>query len=131
MTYVHRWYWQLDAQQVVVSVGQPKKRHIEVSNSVLLLNGRLKYLYLTVSKSRQGPDRKIALQAKAEKHNLKALRTKYRTNPDAFDDEPTELLSEIDRDEDIMVSFLFFYVLRRSQPYNSFHITVYLWSRRH
>ncbi|KAG2134613.1 hypothetical protein BD769DRAFT_1385682 [Suillus cothurnatus] len=57
-----------------------------------------------ISKSRQGPDRKIALQAKVEKHNLKALRTKYQMNPDAFDDEPTELLSEIDRDEDTMFS---------------------------
>lgn len=111
---------------MVVSVGQPKKRRIKVSTSVLLLNGRLKYLYLTVSKSCQGPDHKIALQAKVEKHNLKALQMKYQTNPNAFDDEPAELLSEIDRDEDIMISFLFFYVLRRSQPYNSFHIAVYL-----
>jgi hypothetical protein len=47
-------------------------------------------------------------------------------NPDAFDDEPTELLSEIDRDEDTMVGFLSFYVLRCSQPHNSFHTAVYL-----
>ncbi|KAG1872443.1 hypothetical protein DFJ58DRAFT_722381 [Suillus subalutaceus] len=57
-----------------------------------------------ILKSCRGPDRRKALEAKAEKHNLKVLRTKYRTNPEVFANEPTELLSEIDRDEDIMFS---------------------------
>jgi hypothetical protein len=131
MTYAHRWNQQLDALQVVVSVGQPKRRLIKVSNCVLLLNECITYIYLTVLKSCRGPEHQKALEAKAEKHKLKALQTKFRMNPEVFDDEPTELLSEIDRDEDNMVRFLFFEGLKCSQLHTSFLIAVYLQSRGH
>ncbi|KAG2357126.1 hypothetical protein BDR07DRAFT_1380324 [Suillus spraguei] len=58
-----------------------------------------------ILKSRRGDERQKALQVKVGKHNLKALHTTYRTNPEVFDNEPTELLSDIDRDEDNMFSW--------------------------
>jgi hypothetical protein len=83
-------------------------------------------MYLTVLKTRRGPEYKKALEIKVEKHNLKALWMKYQRNPEVFNDEPTELLSNIDRDEDNMVSFLFFQEFKCSQLHHSFHITLYL-----
>ncbi|KAG1803341.1 uncharacterized protein BJ212DRAFT_1487052 [Suillus subaureus] len=55
-----------------------------------------------ILKSQQGDDRQKALQAKAGKRQLKALHTTYRTNPEGFDNKPTELLSNVDRVEDNM-----------------------------
>ncbi|KAG2144439.1 uncharacterized protein EDB93DRAFT_1251675 [Suillus bovinus] len=56
----------------------------------------------SVSKSHQGEDRHKDLQAKMEKHKLKALRAAYQKNPKEFNAEPTELHSDIDRDEENM-----------------------------
>ncbi|KAG0700765.1 hypothetical protein DFH29DRAFT_1000790 [Suillus ampliporus] len=67
MTYARRWYPPLDAPQAFVAVDQPKKKLIE-----------------------------RASEAKVKKHELKALRTQYRSNPQAFEVEPAELLSDID-----------------------------------
>ncbi|KAG2355604.1 hypothetical protein BDR07DRAFT_1493007 [Suillus spraguei] len=55
-----------------------------------------------LSKSCRGEDRQKALETRIEKNNIKALCTKYWTNPEVFDNEPDELLSDIDRDEDNM-----------------------------
>ncbi|KAG2127610.1 uncharacterized protein EDB93DRAFT_1256932 [Suillus bovinus] len=52
------------------------------------------------SKSHQGEDQHKDLQAKMEKHKLKALCAAYQKNPEEFNAEPTELHSDIDRDEE-------------------------------
>ncbi|KAG1775839.1 hypothetical protein EV702DRAFT_1233191 [Suillus placidus] len=56
------------------------------------------------SKNCQGEDRQKKEQMKKEKRKLKVLRTAYQKNPEEFNDEPTELLSDVDRDEENMVS---------------------------
>ncbi|KAG1779093.1 hypothetical protein EV702DRAFT_1195608 [Suillus placidus] len=58
----------------------------------------------SVSKNRQGEDRHKKEQMKKEKRKLKVLRTAYQKNPEEFNDEPTELLSDVDRDEENMFS---------------------------
>jgi hypothetical protein len=60
--------------------------------------------YLSILKSWQGDECQNALEAKVGKQNLKALHIAYRVNPEVFDNEPTELLSDVDRDKDNMIS---------------------------
>ncbi|KAG1897451.1 uncharacterized protein F5891DRAFT_982634 [Suillus fuscotomentosus] len=49
-------------------------------------------------------ERQKALEMKMKKHDLKALRTTYRTHPEVFDSKPAGLLSDADMDEDNMFS---------------------------
>lgn len=64
------------------------------------------HLCSTVSKNRQGEDHHKDLQLKKEKRKLKVLQTAYKKNPEEFNDEPTALLSDIDQDEENMVSVM-------------------------
>ncbi|KAG1890065.1 hypothetical protein F4604DRAFT_1914615 [Suillus subluteus] len=57
-----------------------------------------------LSKTREGEDCHKGLETKMEKHKLKVLRAAYQKNPAEFDDEPAELHSDIDRDEENMFS---------------------------
>ncbi|KAG1853509.1 hypothetical protein F4604DRAFT_1686313 [Suillus subluteus] len=82
-----QWYQQLDALQVVISTGQLKKRPIKLSNIMLLFE-----LQVVVSAGR--PKKRPI-----EVSNTVLL---LETNPEVFDNEPGELFSDIDRDEDIM-----------------------------
>ncbi|KAG1858161.1 hypothetical protein F4604DRAFT_1931188 [Suillus subluteus] len=56
------------------------------------------------SKTHEGEDRHKGLEMKMEKRKLKVLRAAYQKNPAEFDDEPAELHSDIDRDEENMFS---------------------------
>ncbi|KAG1867731.1 hypothetical protein F4604DRAFT_1927535 [Suillus subluteus] len=57
-----------------------------------------------LSKTREGEDRHKGLETKMEKRKLKVLCAAYQKNPAEFDDEPAELHSDIDRDEENMFS---------------------------
>ncbi|KAG1874427.1 hypothetical protein F4604DRAFT_1680960 [Suillus subluteus] len=57
-----------------------------------------------LSKTHEGEDRHKGLETKMEKRKLKVLRAAYQKNPAEFDDEPAELHSDIDRDEENMFS---------------------------
>ncbi|KAG1882621.1 hypothetical protein F4604DRAFT_1678142 [Suillus subluteus] len=54
------------------------------------------------SKTHEGEDHHKGLETKMEKCKLKVLRAAYQKNPAEFDDEPAELHSDIDRDEENM-----------------------------
>jgi hypothetical protein len=58
-----------------------------------------------------------ALETKMKKRNLKALRTTYQIHPEVFDSKPAGLLSDVDRDEDNMVSVLFVQALHVTHNY--------------
>jgi hypothetical protein len=72
---------------------------------------------LTVLKARRGEERQNTLETKMKKLDLKALRTTYQTHPEVFDSEPAGLLSDVDRDEDSMVSVLFVQALHVTHNY--------------
>ncbi|KAG1718289.1 hypothetical protein EDB19DRAFT_1920916 [Suillus lakei] len=57
-----------------------------------------------ISKTCHGEDRHKELEAKIEKRKLKLLHAAYQNKPEEFNDEPAELLSDIDRDEENMFS---------------------------
>ncbi|KAG1845928.1 hypothetical protein F4604DRAFT_1688561 [Suillus subluteus] len=57
-----------------------------------------------LSKTREGEDCHKGLETKMEKRKLKVLHAAYQKNPAEFDDEPAELHSDIDRDEENMFS---------------------------
>lgn len=59
----------------------------------------------------------MAVEMKMKKRDLKALRTTYQTHPEIFDSEPAGLLSDVDRDEDSMVSVLFVQALHVTHNY--------------
>lgn len=126
MTYVPRWYQLLVTLQVAITTGPLNKRLIKICDTQVLFSIVLTHSYLIVLKSWQGDKHQKALQAKIGKYDLKALYTTYKMNPEVFDNEPTELLSDIDRNEDNIVSILFFFVLNYLLQHISLLIGLYL-----
>jgi hypothetical protein len=53
--------------------------------------------------------RQATKEKKLEKQKKRALKVTYQDNPDVFEREPSELLSDSDRDEDTMVCSLVFF----------------------
>jgi len=50
--------------------------------------------------------RQATKEKRLEKQKKRALKVTYQDNPDVFEREPSELLSDTDRDEDTMVCSL-------------------------
>lgn len=104
-----RWNRLRDAPQVVANTDRLKERATDVSTmqqvNVLI---QLTPFYLTVLEAHQGKDRQHDFNATMEKHKLKVLRAAYKKNPEEFNDEPAELLSDMDIEEENMVRVSFF-----------------------
>jgi hypothetical protein len=63
----------------------------------------------TVSETQNMVRRQATKEKKLEKQKKRALKVTYQDNPDVFEREPSELLSDSDRDEDTMVCSLVFF----------------------
>jgi hypothetical protein len=108
MSYVLRWNRLRDAPQVVANADRLKERPTDVSTmqqvDVLI---RLTPFCSTVLEAHQGENRQHDFNATMEKRKLKVLRAAYQKNPEEFHDEPAELLSDMDIEEEKMVHVSF------------------------
>jgi hypothetical protein len=92
---------------VVESGDQLKKRTTIVSTSILCSTHSPSHS--TVSKSQHVVCRQEFKETQTAKQKKKALKAAYQGHPDVFEKELSELLSNIDRQEDTMVrAFVFF-----------------------
>jgi uncharacterized protein YbcI len=92
---------------VVESGDQLKKRTTVVSTSTLC--SAHSPSCSTVSESQQVVHCQEIKETRTAKQKKKALKAAYQGHPDVFEKEPSELLSDMDRQEDTMVRvFVFF-----------------------
>jgi len=89
------------ALQVVESSDQLKKRTTVVSTSILCSTHSPSHS--TVSKSQHVVPHQEIKETRTEKQKKKALKAAYQGHPDIFEKELSELLSNMDRQEDTMV----------------------------
>jgi hypothetical protein len=86
---------------VVESSDQLKKRTTVVSTSILCSTHSPSHS--TVSKSQHVVPHQEIKETRTEKQKKKALKAAYQGHPDIFEKELSELLSNMDRQEDTMV----------------------------
>jgi hypothetical protein len=93
----------LCALQEVDHDDQLKKKLIGASHYYY---GVMLHSLSTVSETRNMAHRQATKEKRLEKQKKRVLKVTYQDNPDVFEREPSELLSDADRDEDTMVCSL-------------------------
>ena len=92
------------APRVVDNDDQLKKKTTEVSHcSLLILCRVLLTRNTTVTESQNIIHHQARKENRLEKQKKKALKATYQNNPKVFEKEPSELLSDVDKEEDTMV----------------------------
>jgi hypothetical protein len=91
---------------VLDSGGQLKKQTTKVS--LIVMVNILLTMAFAASESQHVTHRHEDKEKKLEKRCKKELRAAYRANPEVFEQEPSALHSDVDREEDTMVITVFY-----------------------